>query len=211
MNGDEVIERTIRRTKRYWYEDGLSELAAGAIFLAIGLLFITEAVALLGPLGGGLSSLGLIVVVLCGGWLGRWAVTWGKERLTYLRTGYVSYPRWQAGRSRLATGIVAGGMAMLVSCLFVAAPASRAWIPALQGLVVGGVLLYTGYSLALGRFVVLAAFSALVGVASSLGGLSDLLGSGVYFGSLGLATMVSGALALATYLRQTRPLAVGEG
>lgn len=211
MNHEEAIERTIQRTRRYWYEDGLTEIAAGAIFLAIGLMFVAEAVGLLGPLGPGVSSLGLVAIVLGGGWLGRRAVVAMKERLTYRRTGYVANPRRRGVRSRVATAIVAGGMGALVSLLLVTAPASQALNPALQGLIVGGALLYFGYNLGLGRFVALAGFSALAGVSCSWYGLGDLLGSGVYFGSLGLVTMVSGAAALAFYLRQTRALALGEG
>jgi hypothetical protein len=34
---DDPIQGAMRRTRQYWYEDGLTELAAGGLFLLIGL------------------------------------------------------------------------------------------------------------------------------------------------------------------------------
>jgi hypothetical protein len=204
MQGDEVIERALRRTRGYWYEDGLSEIALGLIFAAIGLLFWAEGA---GRVTAGLSSLGLLAIVIGGSLLGRWAVAAAKERLTYPRTGYVAYRRERSQHRRLATGLIAGGVSALVAFLTIGHPASLAWLPALQGLLGGGALLYGGAWLGLRRYWALALCSAAAGLACSLAGLGDLLGSGVFFLALGLAIAVSGLATLILYLRRTAPAA----
>lgn len=148
-----------------------------------------------------------MVIVIGGGLLARWAVAAAKERLTYPRTGYVAYTRERSKHRRLATGLIAGGVSGLVVFLAVGHPASLAWLPALQGLLGGGVLLYGGVWLGLYRYWALAAFSVGVGLACSLAGLGDVLGSGVFFAALGLAVAVSGLSTLALYLRRTAPAA----
>ncbi|MHB1007558.1 MAG: hypothetical protein ACYC3S_18245 [Chloroflexota bacterium] len=210
MDAEHAIDRALQRPKRYWYEDGLSEMAGGSMFALIGALFLVEVLAPPSLAFTGFSALGLPVLVLGGGWLQRRLLRLAKERITYPRTGYVAYPRVPRTRSRrLATTILAIGTAAVVSALFTSAPLSLAWIPALQGLLVGAAMLYFGRQLGLLRFFVLAAFSAAAGLASSLLGLGDLAGSAAFFIATGLALVVSGLWTLAVYLRRTQPPAEG--
>ncbi len=197
------IDRDIQRSRQYWYDDGLTEIATGCILLAVGFLFLAEA---LGAIPSGASSLGLIAVVFGGALAARRIVHRLKARITYPRTGYVRY-RQPGGRrrSRILPGIVAAGMAALVAVLFLLAPLSLAWIPALDGFLIGAYLLYMAQNIGLGRFYLLACFSALAGSVVSLAGLGDILGSGVYFSAMGLAVVTSGAVTLLRYLRSTRP------
>ncbi|MHB1134751.1 MAG: hypothetical protein ACYC4L_20450 [Chloroflexota bacterium] len=200
MRDEEVIARTLRRTRGYWYDDGLSELAMGAVFAAIGLLFLVEGTGRIPP---GASSLGLMAIVLGGALVSRRLVAWGKARLTYPRTGYVAYTRQRSPRSRLFTGVLGGAMGMLIAVLLVNAPAALAWLPALQGLLGAGVMLYMANFTGLARFYLVAALSALAGLAAALAGLGDMTGGGAYFLALGLALALSGLIALLRYLRQT--------
>ncbi|MHB0869225.1 MAG: hypothetical protein ACYC66_10200 [Chloroflexota bacterium] len=201
------IERTVQRSRQYFYDDGLSELAAGAIFLAIGLLFLVEALATPGSLPGSFSAIGLVILVGGGMWLANRVVRWAKARITYPRTGYVRYrrpartPRQRAIVMALAA-VISIATALLLSRL---APASLTWVPALQGLLVGGYMLYMGYNLGLARFYLLAGLSALVGAAASLAGLGDTLGSAAYFGAVGIALLCSGGVNLYLYLRRSSP------
>ena len=199
------IDRAIRRTRRYWYDDGLTEVAVGCILLLIAALFYVEAVAPAGPLMAGLSSLGLPVIVIGGSLVARRLVALAKERLTYPRTGYVSYPRRPGARSKKATALVAAATAASVAVLVVSLPASRVWLPAVQGLLAGAFTFYLGHELRLARFYALAAVSVLLGAVAAASGLGDLLGSAAYFTGLGLAFVVSGGLALSAYLRATCP------
>lgn len=199
MNQD--IERAVQRARQYWYDDGLTEMATGCCFVAIGLLFLAEAFRVIPP---GVSSLGLIAVVAGGMWLSRRAIGIAKTKLTYPRTGYVRYPRRNGRRRKALAGGVAGVMGALVASLFATGPVSLTWIPALDGLIIGAFLLYLAYNLSLSRFYALAVASAIIGTGASLSGTGDILGSGIYFGLMGGVTLGSGAVVLATYLRRTQ-------
>lgn len=197
---DRNIERAVQRARKYWYEDGLTEIATGCVFVGIGMLFLAEAFRVIPS---GASSIGLIVLVIGGGWLARRIVAHAKARLTYPRTGFVSYRRQKGRRSRAVTATVGAVMAILVSLLFATSPVSLSWIPAVDGLAIGVFTLYLGHSLGLVRFYVLSAASAVIGCGISLSAAGDVLGSGIYFGLMGLAILASGATALTGYLRRT--------
>ncbi len=202
MEGD--IDRVMQRTWRYWYEDGLAEMAVGVIFFLVGLLFLAEAMMRPGALTS-LSAVGLPIVAIGGGILARRFVASAKARLIYPRTGYVSYHR-KAGGRRLAAGAVAGAVGATLSALLLTWPASRSWIPALMGFAIGGSWLWLGYRVDLARYYALGLVSALAGAAAALAGLGDTLGCAFYFAVEGVALLVSGGLALRAYLRQTERL-----
>lgn len=201
---DNDVERAVKRSRQYWYDDGLAEVAVGAVFVALGLLFLAEAYTVIPP---GVSSLGMVVIVFAGWWLAGRAVRSAKARITYPRTGYVRYRRPEGRRgSRWVTAAVAGGMGALIAGLFSTAPASLAWIPALDGVLVGAFILVMASNLGIARFYLLALLSAAIGVAASLAGFGDILGTGLYFAGMGVALIVAGAITLAGYLRRTEPV-----
>lgn len=194
------VDRAMQRTRRYWYEDGLVEIAAGCIFVLIGLMFLVEAVSPPGALPPNFSSIGLIVIVFGGMWAARRLVAAAKERITYPRTGYVQFGQPPAPL-RGATAAVAIVMGALVAMLLALAPASLVVLPALQGIAVGVFILVAGHRVALPRFYVLAVVSTLIGVILSLAGTSESLGAAIYYGLMGIALIISGVLTLVSYLR----------
>ena len=207
MNRDR-IESVQQRTQRYWYEDGLTEAATGCLFVLVGLLFFVEASAPPGSLLASFSAIGLPVLLVLGFWIGKHAVAFLKERLTYPRTGYVAYRRTPVSR-RALTGIVAVVVAALAVQLLRVSQTPVNWIPTLDGVVIGIFLLYMGYKLGLVRFYALAVVSALIGLSAALGGLDETMGSAAYFAGMGVALLVSGGLTLWSYLSQTQPPAEG--
>ncbi len=201
------VDRAIQRTRRYWYDDGLTEIGAGLIFLALGALFLTEALAPRGSLPRNFSAVGIVALVAGGMWLVNWGVRLAKNRITFPRTGYVQYRRQpRTPQRRMAVGALAFCVAILVSALLrTTSPTSLAWIPMLQGIFIGAFILYVGYFVGLTRFYLLAILSLVAGSAISLSGFGDTLGNALYFGVLGVALLLSGAIALAAYLHQTTP------
>ena len=87
------IEHAIRRTRGYWYVDGLWEIGYGCLFTVMGMLLYLQAAI---PSDSQLADLlgyaflfliiGLIVFI-------NWAVRKAKEHLTYPRTGMLTYRR----------------------------------------------------------------------------------------------------------------------
>lgn len=198
------IERAMQRTQRYWYDDGLTEIAVGLVLALVGLMFFVEAAAPRGALWPSFSAILLPVLAFGGAILGNRLVKAAKERLTYPRTGYVSYPKPKQGRLA-ASVIVALGMAVLVAVLFLTAPVSLRWIPLLQGVLVGALFLYFGHTVHLWRFYLIAAISIFAGAGASLTGGSDVWGNAVFFAIVGVSLIISGTLALLAYLRRTSP------
>lgn len=202
------VEEARKRAYRYWYEDGLGEIATGALFIVIGLWLGLQGVVPAGSTAALLSEFAFPVVVIGGVLAARYLVNIAKERITYPRTGYVRYSR-PGPRRRLLSGLIGGGMGAIIGFLTARSPVSLSWINLLQGFIVGAVFLYIGNRLDLTRFYVLSALSVLLGTAITLSGMPYLMGSIVYFGGLGILLLVSGGLALRHYLCQTQP-AVGE-
>ncbi|NTW12789.1 MAG: hypothetical protein HGA30_05715, partial [Anaerolineales bacterium] len=101
-----------QRVKRYWFSDGIGELAGGGMFLLLGAYFGIPQ--FLGD--NNLVSVILqssLVLVLIGGIFGvRWLVTALKTRLTYPRTGYVEYRVDRKNALRIRTLAMAFAMVM---------------------------------------------------------------------------------------------------
>ncbi len=197
------IDRATRRSRRYWFDDGLAEMAIGFVLLLVGALLLAEAYTLLPP---PLSAIALPVIVIGGWWLAGLAVRAAKNRITYPRTGYVRYPRQTRRPRRILLAALAGGAtAAVVAIGALLAPASLAWLPTLDAVLAAAFFLYVVYFAGLTRFYLLALLSIVAGLTTSLLGLGDKLGSGVYFASMGALLILSGAAVLLLYLRNTRP------
>ena len=197
------IDSRMRRTWRYWYEDGLVEMGTGGLFVVAGMFCLLQAWL---PPGSGkevLWTFGLPLILL-GGWVAGRLVQAVKERLTYPRTGYVGYWR-ERGRRAASRLLVGAALGALVGAILAVAPGATSWMPALQGILVGGASLHLGHRLELARFYAVAIVSTLVGAVLSLAGLADMRSNAVYFATLGVALVASGGLALRAYLEHTRP------
>jgi hypothetical protein len=197
------IDKIMKRTARHLYEDGIGEIFYGVAFLLIGLLAFVEA-AVKPPIPS-FSAIGLIVVVLGAYLLGRWLVPALRRRLVFPRTGFVAHRQLSVRRRWMALGIAAlagcvlGGVGSFAHAIH---PAWSDWVPLGDGLVVGAFLLVIGSGVGLRRFQVLAGFSGLAGLAALVAGLGEPLASAAYWAAMGLALMVSGALALWAYLHR---------
>jgi hypothetical protein len=200
------IDKVIQRTHRYWYEDGLNEIAAGGMFVLCGLFLLMMYSVPPGSLLAPVLAVAFIILVAFGGLFISRAVKAIKNRVTYPRTGYVSYRRPESNRRRRIIAASLGiGIGVLGIVLSIAdAPTWLMSMPMVQGLIIGAALLYIGRRLGLTRFYALAFISALIGVVVALNGFDDALGSAAYFGEMGLVLTASGLFTLRAYLSQPR-------
>ena len=199
MNEREAITALMQRTRRYWYEDGLWELATGVFFLALALFLAWQAVTpqdsrlwLVFGLGGPVVFIGIPLVAYR--LVGRM-----KARLTYPRTGYVRYRAEQGKRTRLLQALGMGALMGLV----VSFSLLRGWeirLPLFFGAVSLIVLALTGRSLGLHRFYLLAVWSAVVGIGAALLPVSNLMGGALFWLALSLGFLISGLCTLRRYL-----------
>ena len=201
------IDKVVQRTYRYGYEDGLWEIATGCMIVLCGLLlFGVDSIPPGWPLVSVLVAVGFTILVPIFGWLavGR-AVKALKNRITYPRTGYVSYRRPEGNRRRwliVAGGAVGGALFGVLSIVHAQALVVMSIV---EGLIIGASLLYLGYRLGLARFYVLAFLSALIGVVTARSGLDGLIVFAAYFGEMGLVLTASGLFTLRAYLSQSQP------
>ena len=198
------IKQIEKHVKRYWYTDGIAELASGGMFLLLGLYF--------GVLGyfeeGSLVSVILqasMVLVMIGGAFGvRWLVNTLKSRLTYPRTGYVEY-RVNEKDAKIRRYVVAG-VAMIIAI------ASIVLVDTIHGLdsmvLITGVLVgiifiaLRGKSSGLQRFYVLGGLAIMLGFGLAYTQLPQAYTLSLFYGLLGVAILISGGLVLQRYLAE---------
>lgn len=216
------LDKVVQRTQRYWYQDGLPEIAVGFLFLVGGLAVSLMANPIVDPgttlallLALGLLLLSMAAVIVLGRGLRR-TLEAIKSRVTYPRTGYVSYRR-PAPRPRtlpakiglwvalMLISMVVGGVLGYVLGMLAAAGLPM-WVLSMsttQGVLLAIALVIMGYRYGLVRFYVLAVLSLVTGV---LAALNDMAfgGAALYFVTMGAILALSGLATLAIYLWRNR-------
>jgi MFS family permease len=197
------IDKIEKRTVRSFYEDGLTEIALGLIFLLLGAYFYAEATLPPGSTVLTVVSSAAFLAVFAAAFLVNRLLRYLKRRITYPRTGYVTFKKKEAGpKRRLAAAAVAmvigGGMAVLYGL----SPSVRLLLPAVNGLLFAVAGLLVANRIGVGRFYVLAAASAAIGVGLTAAGAGDAKGVSLFYLLFGAAVILTGAAALAVYLRR---------
>ena len=192
-----------QRVKRYWFKDGIGELAGGGLFVVLGLFFAGNEWLPPNSLARTLLDSSLILVLIGGMFIARWFINLLKTHLTYPRTGYVKYypGKKNTPSRRTLTAVVAMSVSILM-VLFGRVTGSFNWIPGFTGLAVGVILIMTQAQSGGRKFYVLGFFSIIVGLTLSFGVLSEAYSLGLFYGLIGVAAMISGGLTLARYLRE---------
>jgi hypothetical protein len=202
INSQKEIER---RTKQYFYNDGLTEIAVGIVLLMLGVYFFGSVALPANSLVRTWLDAAFILVIFAGIFIVRRLVRFLKFRITYPRTGYVSYKKKSGGRRRGAVAGVSGGIvAAALSVLLAVSPSMKAWMPALNGFGLSLAVFLLARRTEIARYYVLAAASAVIGLAVALKGIGDLEGVSLYYAVFGAAVITSGLVALILYLRSTK-------
>ena len=206
------IKQVEKHVKRYWYTDGIAELASGGMFLLLGLYF--------GVLGyfeeGSLVSVILqasMVLVMIGGAFGvRWLVNTLKSRLTYPRTGYVEY-RVNEKDAKIRRYVVAGVAMIIAIASVVLADAIRSLdsMVLITGVLVGIILIaLRGKSSGLQRFYVLGGLAIMLGFGLAFSQLPQVYALSLFYGLIGVAILISGGLVLQRYLAKNPAIPENE-
>ena len=192
-----------QRIKRYWFSDGIGELAGGGMFLLLAAYFgIPQFLGENNLLSVILQS-SLVLVMVAGIFVVRWLVTVLKTRLTYPRTGYVEYRVDKKHAIRIRT--LAMAFAMVIAFLMVLLARSIQIVDStvlVTGVVVGVVfVILRGKSYGVQRFYLLGAISVVIGTALSFSGLPNGYSLAAFYGLMGLGVMISGGWVLFRYLK----------
>ena len=202
-----------QRVKRYWFKDGIGELAVGGLLVVTGLYFAGHEWLPPNSLARTLLDSSLSIVVIVGLLVTRWLINLLKTRLTYPRTGYVEYFPSQKNTPsrRILTAAIAIGVSMLL--VFIGrVVGSFNWLSGFMGLVAGVIFFLTQARGGGNRFYVLGCFSIILGLVLSFSRLSESYSLGLFDGLIGVAAMISGGLTLARYLHDNpMPAEGGNG
>jgi len=202
------IEKIEKRTVQSFYEDGLAEIALGLIVLLLGGYFFAKAIVPEGSsFRAALDLLFFLAIALM--LLANPIVRFFKRRITYPRTGYVTFKKKELSpKRRVATAVVAAIISASLAALYSLSPSFKALYPAVNGLLFGVAALFFANKVGLMRFYVLAAASAVIGVAVTAAGIGDFKGISLYYAFFGGALIISGLAALIVFLRRLpRPAA----
>jgi hypothetical protein len=194
------INEFTRRTHRYWMVDGLAEIAIGGLFLLISLVLLASTLLTPGLLQALLPALGLPLFIIGGSRIMSRLLDKLKARTTYPRTGFVAYPPRSAAHRRIIWSLGAGLTLILLAFVAIMGPSSQTWMPLLDGLLLGLVLLFVSQGVP--RFYLLSGLAFLVGLLLSLGHAGGDLGHGLFYGIMGLLLIISGSLTFRSYLRR---------
>lgn len=193
----ERINEIVQQTYQYFYVDGLPELATGAMYLLTGGLLAVILRVQPGPLGVFLTVLGIPAVILGGIYLLNRLLQRYKGRMTYARTGYVSYRRERKDNKRW----IVIAVALLLPVVLIFLPKSWRDLPLVVGGILGAVQIYLGYRMGIRRFYGEGAIAILLGVACALIVESEILGVAIIFLGTGIVLMAVGGLTLWRYLQ----------
>lgn len=197
------IDELLRRTRRYYYDDGLVEIAVALLFLVAGFGLLIFAAIQESTLAGALLMLGLLALAIAGGLFIKRAVEALKQRVTYPRSGYVSYREGEEDRNRWP--VLLAALILFIGGLFFL-PQELARTSTAIGFLTGAVLFYLGYRLSLRRFYPLGVLSLVAGVSTSYLFADEALGAGLALAIIGAGLFLSGGLVFFAYLRD-HPLA----
>lgn len=208
METNSHLENIMKRPIRYWYEDGLGELITGMIFLFVGGYMLVQGLVENGLLQ---AIFGILSMIIIGGspFIGRYLIRKIKERVVYPRTGYVKYSvTVSTGRiiSIIIAALVTVGLVVMVAFF----SEVLYWLPLIEGVVVGGLLLYQASQIGMVRLYIEVVASIILGAGISITEFGNTIGSGLYFSSFGLVLLIAGGVALIRYLRRTSALSGDE-
>lgn len=206
MNNDE-IKQVEKRVKRYWYSDGIAELASGGMFLLLGLYFGILAYFEEGSLISVILQVSMLLVFVGGAFGVRWLVNTLKSRLTYPRTGYVEYRGKDSDSRKRRLVIVISAMvisaASIVLIDYIRGMESMVFI---TGMLVGIIFIaLRGKSAGLKRFYVLGSLAIGLGIVLAYSGFPQIYTLTLFYGLLGVAILISGGLVLRRYLTENPP------
>ena len=195
----QTIKDFQKRGLLYWYEDGLSELAAGGLFL---LYAAYSALVTATPPGFHVAlNLGHLALVPLSAVGAAKLVKALKARVTAPRTGHVAF------RRRRGVGLPA---LIIVGAISAAAVAGallheNLHIPVVvTGLGIAAGLWIQAHKIGLRRLVVIGIVSAAAGCASAFAPVELTGAFAMLFAALGVAFAISGAVVLSSYLKMNR-------
>jgi hypothetical protein len=206
------IERTIQRTRQYWYIDGFGEILTSVILILLAVLNAISGLPMFSSISGLFISIGYPLIVLIGVIWGRKLVKTLKEKFTFPRTGYIQYIQ-PAPSIRRKKAITAGMIAFAISFLTVifTRGLDDRWLTLGTGLIFAAFLVYFALQIPLNRFYWLAAWAVAISIFAGWLSVDAAFQTAILLGGIGLGWLVSGLYALKSYMDNTQSVDTETG
>jgi hypothetical protein len=185
-------------------------MALGLLFIAVGIWLVIWNGLTADALSGLLLAIGLPLLIFGSAVFFKQLIKKLKERITYPRTGYVSYRENQPDRGRW----LFIGTAALFTLLNIFLPGSFNQMSVMVGALLGVILIYMGYRVEVRRFYLIGILSIILGFGLAQLGIDEVVALGLLFTAAGVGLLVSGAITLILYLRrhpEPETIALNEG
>jgi hypothetical protein len=203
MHSANDLDNVMQRTRRYWYEDGISDLIMGGFLLLLGLLFAAESLTPLGSPLWAVWGMGLPTFLIGGGLVAGWMMQRLKSRVTYPRTGIVNYERKGLPRVIALVGIAL--VAAIVAAGIVLVSRNMANLTTLFGIAFLAAFGFVGYRAGLWRYVLTGVWCVALGLTLAAFTLSLEQSSAIFYVGAGFGLIVSGAVTWRRY-NQSAPM-----
>ena len=203
MNGENALNRAYAN----WIQDGLVEIGIGILFAGVGTLRAIIHFAGEKSTAYYWLAAGLLVFMIGVAWGGKRFGNALKARITYPRTGYLSFKRRTYNFRNILAFLVllllAGVLGGVVGVLSTQPNQQEIGgiVPITQGIVGAIVFTYAAKRIKVKRLYYLAVFSLGIGLVIGALGVGVVLGLSFFYLSIGLAMIVSGCVALVQFLR----------
>lgn len=201
------IKEVMRNTRRYWYVDGLPEIAGGIIIIAIALSYVLIYQIENQLMRNLLLGIGQPALILLSSFFAGKFITWCKQKITFPRTGLIKFRQGKTNKriQRIFLVIlIAAAVSAFVS--FFASMISERFLPVLGSFFLGAYSWYLGYFSGVRRFYIVAVSIVIFGGIISwlnLGGGYPYI---ILLIGIGLIWIIAGGWTLVNYLRQTQPI-----
>jgi len=198
------LKEVEQRIKRYWYSDGIAELAVGGMFALLGLYFGIQGIFEDKSPISVILQVSLVFVMIAGFTGVGWLVKTIKARLTYPRTGYVEYrvndnEAKQRRRLVITVGIIITAASIVLVDFFQKVDE----MVLATGVLVGVIFIsLRGKSSGVQRFYVTGSLAIVLGIVLSFSKLTQVYNLALFYGVLGIVTLIFGVLVLIKYLRE---------
>ena len=192
------------RAIQYFYIDGTFEFTFGGLCLILGAFFFIQA-AMPESVFSRLLMLAIVLIVPGGILLKNRLVASIKEKVTYPRTGYVSYPKLH-GKDKTTRNRINLGMRAIVGSLNEnidqTISITQDWVPAMTAFFFAFMLSWLGFRSGLRRFLLLGMLVFTAGILFSFIHIGNLSGLSMFYTTSGVMILISGILTLMKYLRE---------
>ena len=207
MNQEKInINEIMRNTRKYWYVDGLSEIAGGILIIFVALTYFISSLIPNLAIRSLMLGFGQPFVIIIGSVYINKIVKRVKENVTYPRTGYLSFRRQKSKKvSRIILIVL---LAIVVSGIvsFISSRIDQQIIPFVVSIFVSILTIYLGYQNNVPRFYLISLLTIGWGMLISYWSPEGVLPFVFMFGGVGVLWLISGAWTFFQYLRETKPM-----